>query len=147
MNKKRQCRAPFFKISSISHFPQFPSPRDPRGSQRALPEKSQKKLRNAIYIYVSCDVEFYRVLKLFKINLDRTGALRFTLFWGGFSSRPSRPAGESEPGWARPGKPPKNRQTERSCSIEIDFGKFQDSIEFHIARNVYIAFRSFSVTF
>ena len=39
-------------------------------------EKPQKRL----YSNVSCVLEFYRVLELPKVNLDRTGALRFTLF-------------------------------------------------------------------
>ena len=77
-----------------------------------VPEKLQKRL----YSNVSCDVEFYRVLKPSKINLDRTGALRFTLFWAGPRGRGARL------GPAR--KVPSVRCLERSCSIEIDFGKF-----------------------
>ena len=118
MSKKRQCRAPFFKISSILNFPHFPpqgvpkgSPRNPKGSSLKSHRKAPKR-----YIYVSCDVEFYRVLKLFKINLARTGALRFTLFWAGPRGRGARL------GPAR--KVPKIPQTQRSCSIEIDFGRF-----------------------
>ena len=129
-NCEKPCSTLSFLDQNLSHlrtgdakgFPGIPkgSQRVPKGSQRILPKKSQKN-SETLYIYVSCDVEFYRVLLDFKINLDRTGTLRFTLFWGGFSSRPSRPAGESEPGWARPGKSPKIHQTERSCSNEIDF--------------------------
>ena len=50
------------------------------------------------YIYVSCDVESYRVLKLFKINLDRTGALRLVHF-GNFSGRAQPGSAAGRAGW------------------------------------------------
>ena len=83
-----------------------------------------EKLQKRLYSNVSCDVEFYRVLKLSKINLDRTGALRFTLFWGGFSGRP--PAGPPGRG-ARLGparKVPQMSHETLAWPLEIDFEKF-----------------------
>ena len=129
-NFEKPCSTLSFLDQNLSHlrtgdakgFPGIPkgSQRVPKGSQRILPKKSQKS-SETLYIYVSCDVEFYRVLLDFKINLVRTGALRLMDFWGlswpgpaglRFSSRPGGPAGEASP---------KKCKTERSCSNEIDF--------------------------
>ena len=103
-NFEKPCSTLSFLDQNLSHlrtgdakgFPGIPkgSQRVPKGSQRILPKKSQKS-SETLYIYVSCDVEFYRVLLDFKINLDRTGTLRFTLFWAflGRLLQPALPAG------------------------------------------------------
>ena len=113
-NFEKPCSTLSFLDQNSSHlrtgdakgFPGIPkgSQRVPKGSQRILPKKSQKS-SETLYIYVSCDVEFYRVLKRFKINLDRTGALRFTLSFGRLlQASPAGPPGAVE---ARPEKFPK----------------------------------------
>jgi len=115
MSKKRVRRARFVEIPTFPNFPVFFHFGGPKGSS---PKKSQKSSRNVyIYIYVSCDVEFYRVLKLSKINLERPGALRFTLS-GSCLSRPV-PAGE---GPAQ--KVPRMSHETFAWPTEIDFGKF-----------------------
>ena len=48
-------------------------PRAPQGPPKGPPGKIPEKLPNAIYIYVSCVKEFYRVLKLSKINETLAG--------------------------------------------------------------------------
>ena len=57
-----------------------------------------EKLQKRLYSNVSCVLEFYRVLKLSKINPDRTGALRLVHF-GNFSGRAQPGSAAGRAGW------------------------------------------------
>ena len=114
-------------------FPKGP----PRGFQEN-PQTISKVFKSDRFYRLAELILFYRVLLDSKINLDRTGALRWWHF-GNFSGRAQPGSAAGRAGWRPAGEAsPKKCKTERSCSIEIDFGKFQDSIEFQNARNVTI---------